>query len=120
MPELLNRLQKLGASAEVIENQALKAGAEIVQVAASAKVAKSPHTKEHLMDNIVISNIKKQDGAKCIHVGPHPQFFYSRFLEFGTSKMQARPFLYPAMVETEQAVIDAMRDTINNKLELRG
>lgn len=35
--------------------------------------------------------------------------FYWRFVEFGTSKMPARPFLRPAIAENREAALNAMK-----------
>ena len=33
---------------------------------------------------------------------------YSKFLEYGTSKMEARPFLFPAYEMSRQKIVDAI------------
>lgn len=38
--------------------------------------------------------------------------FYWRFIEFGTVKLPARPFLRPALENNQQQAIDAMKDRI--------
>ena len=38
-------------------------------------------------------------------IGPTKRAFYMRFLEFGTVKMPARPFLRPALDEERDAVV---------------
>jgi len=40
------------------------------------------------------------------------QLFYWRFLEFGTSKMAARPFMRPAFEAQKTTAIDVFRDTL--------
>ena len=37
---------------------------------------------------------------------------YAEYLEFGTSRMEARPFLRPAMDENEDEIIAAVRGTV--------
>ena len=37
---------------------------------------------------------------------------YAEYLEFGTSRMEARPFLRPAMDENENEILAAVRDTV--------
>jgi HK97 gp10 family phage protein len=43
--------------------------------------------------------------------------WYWRFLEFGTSKMPAQPFLRPAFVETRAQQLQAMRDALIKGLD---
>lgn len=38
--------------------------------------------------------------------------FYARFVEFGTSKMMAQPFMRPALEENFDAVMDGFKDTL--------
>jgi HK97 gp10 family phage protein len=42
--------------------------------------------------------------------------FYWRFIEFGTSKMAAKPFMRPAFDSTKQAARQAIRDKLADKL----
>jgi HK97 gp10 family phage protein len=56
--EILDRLKELGQRAAPAENQALYAGAKIVQENASQKAPRSLKAKEHLADNIVICEPK--------------------------------------------------------------
>lgn len=42
--------------------------------------------------------------------------FYWRFIEFGTSKMAARPFMRPAFEASKQTARDAIKDKLRDKL----
>lgn len=43
--------------------------------------------------------------------------YYWRFLEFGTVKMAARPFMRPAFQENKQAALEAMLKRIRTRIE---
>jgi len=120
--DLLQTLQQLEQNVQRIENQALRAGAKIVQQEASRRAPRSRANKKHLADNIAISKIKSKGGVKHVEVGPTPgdnsEFFYGKFLEFGTSKMAARPFMGPTAVEKRKEVIDAMANVIKAGMKL--
>lgn len=48
---------------------------------------------------------------------PGGDTWYWRFLEFGTRKMDARPFLLPALVGSAQSVLDKLTSELNNDLD---
>lgn len=67
----------------------------------------------HIVDHIVISATNElEDGEKssgdehAVAIGPVRSFFYSIFLEFGTVKMRAQPFMRPAF---DTRVMDALK-----------
>lgn len=43
--------------------------------------------------------------------------FYARFVEFGTSKMAARPFMRPAFEKSASAAIDAVKAGLEKAIE---
>ncbi|QPA31625.1 HK97-gp10 family putative phage morphogenesis protein [Thermaerobacillus caldiproteolyticus] len=112
MQELLRQLEQVGSEAERVKKDALLAGAEVVQQAASEK---APRDTGKLAENIVISDIK-EDGT--VDIGPDRDRFYGLFLEFGTSKMAARPFLQPAFEENKEQVQQKMADVIRREMGL--
>jgi len=50
-------------------------------------------------------------------VREHNPAMYGKFLEFGTSKMHARPFLRPAFVNNTNEAIEAMRIPLGDAIE---
>jgi len=118
MDEILAKLMELGQRAGPLENQALHAGAKIVQTNASQRAPRSENAGEHLADNIVISEAKQGEGIKYIEVGPSAPFFYGKFLEYGTTKMAARPFLGPAKAESRKEVLETIKQTLKEGLGL--
>lgn len=122
LEEILTRVQQLGDQASRIENKALKAGGAVVQKRASELAPRSRKAKRHMADNIKISGVKTKEGIKYVEVGPtrgdHSEFFYAKFLEFGTSKMTARPFMGPAAKESEGEVLETMKAQLRAGLGL--
>lgn len=130
---ILEKIKEMGARAGPAENKALHAGAEIIQKAASQKAPRSSsprqpargsqswRTGKHLADNIGITRVKMDEyGGKYVEVGPGPgdnsPFFYGKFLEYGTSKMSARPFMGPAAAESKADVRAVMAETLKRGL----
>ncbi|WP_426453848.1 HK97-gp10 family putative phage morphogenesis protein [Paenibacillus sp. S-38] len=121
MDELVKRLQEMGRKGAAIERAALQAGGEVIRSAASERAPRS-NDAPHLADNITISKIKTSQGMKYVLVGPqkgdNSEFFYGKFLEWGTSKMAARPFLGPVAAEKQGEVIEKMKQAIKDGLGL--
>ncbi|KMY59954.1 Phage protein HK97 gp10 [Geobacillus stearothermophilus] len=122
MQELLRQLEQVGSEAERIKKDALLAGAEIIQQAASEK---APRDTGKLAENIVISDMK-EDGT--VDIGPDRDRFYGLFVEFGRKagtkkgrkypKADPHPFLQPAFEENIDRVQDEMADVIRRELRL--
>lgn len=117
---LLRELQRLGEKANRIENQALKEGAEPVAQAMRQKVRVSTKNQPHIRYNIEISRVKQEDNIKYVEVGPNKETNWrARFLEFGTSKMRARPFMGPAAAESRGKVLARIERALRRGLGLR-
>lgn len=118
MDGILEKVKALGQRAARVENQALYAGAKIVRDNARQRAPRSAMAKEHLADNIVISEPKQDENGKYVEVGPKAPFFYGKFLEYGTSKMPPRPFMGPAQAESKKQVLETIRQTLKEGLSL--
>ena len=90
MENLLNEIEKLGKTGSRIENKALREAGDVVKEAIQKE---APIRTGKLKESITVSRVKNKDGAKHVEVGPDKDVFYSRFVEFGTVKMKANPFM---------------------------
>lgn len=117
--EMMNRVRQLGERAKKVENNALKAGAEVLKDT-MARNAPGPSNKRrvHLKDNIVTSRVITRADGKAIRVGPGKDSFYAHFLEFGTTKMSPRPFVENSVVESDDEVLDAIASELRDGLGL--
>lgn len=103
---------KLKAMAEHIDSKevmeaALQEGATVVQQAITYF---APQRTGQLAASIEIS---EGDRVKySLRVGPSGAGFYGRYLEYGTSKMSAHPFMRPAFSATQNAAELAIADAI--------
>ncbi len=120
--ELIKKLQR--TQKEMIEKEAPKALAKAARVIRDeakrrAELIDNPKSPENIAKNIVVRKARKKDtkhdeikykigvagGAKSGADGKVPaggDTWYWRFIEFGTVKMPARPFLRPAIAAKEQ------------------
>lgn len=108
--KLLTELGKLGKEGEKIERVVLvKAGEKVKE----AIVKEAPHRTGNLKRNMKVSNIKRVDGVAFVEVYPSKDAFYATFLEFGTTKMKADPFMsrgYEISKEdVEELIVEEMK-----------
>lgn len=119
MDELLKSLHAMGDAGDRIMDKALMEGARIVQEAAKRRV---PVRTGKLRDNIKIGDIRENaKGLKSIVVGPGKgdisTAFYGKFIEYGTLKKPAKPFLRPAFDESRDFVGRKMEEVIGHGIE---
>ncbi|EJR56710.1 HK97 gp10 family phage protein [Bacillus cereus VD115] len=131
---LMSELEQMGLRGEKIEDKALAAGGEQIRKAIAErseprssspkKPSKSEpwRTGQHLLDNIRVTKARKEDGVKTIKIGidkaDRSPYFYGKFLEWGTSKMPAQPFIEPGFNSSKEAAIRAMTDILKNEMRL--
>lgn len=88
--KLLTEIEQLGLKGNQIENKALKEAGEVMK---EAIVNRAPRRFGTLQESVKVSGVRTKDGVKHVEVGPGKEGFYGKFLEFGTSKMKAKPFM---------------------------
>ncbi|MBS4198615.1 HK97 gp10 family phage protein [Bacillus sp. FJAT-49732] len=101
--------EQLGEKASKVENKALKAGGEVIKKYQIENVNRSKKDQEHMQDNITVGRPKETDEGKVVIVGPNQKVAYrALFLEYGTSKMAARPFIDKSADQGEAEAVSAM------------
>lgn len=105
----MNFFEKLGEDAEKVEDQALKAGGEVIKKYQIANVNRSHKAQPHIQDNITVGRPKETDEGKMAEVGPNRKVAWrAKFLEYGTSKMPAYPFIEKGGDQGETEAVSAM------------
>lgn len=99
--ELLKSLNALpSAISTKVQLQALRAGADLMRAEAEALAPRSddaPHIADHIIVGLPrtpLEDVREEDAA--VLMGPEKGFFYGFFLEFGTVRTAAQPFMRPA------------------------
>lgn len=117
LKEMNAKLEKMGIVGSKIQNNAIKAGGEVLQKSISEHVVVSDRNETHIRDDIVVSNVKNKNEEKYVEVGAGKETAWrAKFLEFGTSKMSARPFMSPAMSESQDDVLKAIAEKMREGL----
>lgn len=120
--ELLAKFEKIGSNIEQKTKQALNDGAEVIKQSAKQKCPRSTQEGQHLADNIIISDVKNGiDRKPYVEIGPQKSdnndYFYGKFIEFGTVKMKAHPFMEPAFLEKRQEALNKIADVIREAIQ---
>lgn len=138
MAELKEKLEKV--SNDMVNKggrSALRSAANVIRKEAklNAERIDDPNTPEKIADNIavrwdrdtfrktgnpafkvgVLGGAKK--GGKKSGAGKGGDTFYWRFLEFGTAKMAAKPFMRPAMDAKQQEAVDKFVEAYKKQLD---
>ncbi|WP_277679547.1 HK97-gp10 family putative phage morphogenesis protein [Gracilibacillus dipsosauri] len=113
MPELLKQLQSMENGVGKAKEKALIAGAEVVQKAAQNEVRVRTGT---LKENIEKSEVENDQIE--VYVDNQGRAYYGHMLEFGTSKMQAIPFMGPSFMRNQLKIEQAMTNSIRESLGL--
>lgn len=121
MAELIDKVNKLGAKGEVIKKKALDKAGELVKTSMERKAPRSAETKKHMADNIKVSEIKKENGVDFIKIGPNKgdnsEFFYSKFTEWGTSKIPAQHWAENSLLENKREINQTIMEELKRGLE---
>lgn len=121
MAELIDKVNKLGLKGEVIKKHALDKSGEIVKSSMEKKAPKSKKVKKHMADNIKVSEIQKENGIDFIKIGPNKgdnsEFFYSKFTEWGTSKIPAQHWAEKSVLENKREINYVIKEELQRGLE---
>lgn len=126
---LRQTLEKLPAAVTADhQRKALSKGAELIrsEAAALAPRGQGEHIAEHIIvDPLTDAELDRAEEVVGAHaavlVGPERRFFYGYFLEYGTSKMPAQPFMRPAFdTKVRPALTVALSHLWNSILAMAG
>lgn len=88
--------------AKAIKNAALAGAGEVRKAARAA----APVDEGDLKKSITARATKTGTASITYRIGATARAYYGMFLEFGTSKMSARPWFRPAWEESKQRALD--------------
>ena len=116
MSELLSKLEEVGTKTAnvVVKNALLKAG----EYEADEMNANAPKRTGEMASSIKCSNVKSKNGIKYVEVSPDKEHFYYRFVNNGTSKMSANPFMFRTFAKTKKEIKAIIKNEIKKGLGL--
>lgn len=91
----------------------------ISSMRAAVPVSATPKGRAHLRDLLTAKIARTELSGRAGLLGRNAERagYYWRFVEFGTVKMPARPFVRPAILEAEQAWPARIRAAVDKALE---
>ena len=117
MNELLNKLSKIESTVALSIDSTLNEAGNNVKDEMQRLVKVSNINHKHIKDDIQVSQIKGEVTSKFIEVAPGKETNWrAKFLEFGTIKMSAKPFMEPAHLNTKKENMEIIRNRIKEAL----
>jgi len=92
---------------------ALEDGAKVVL---QEELHQVPIKTGRLFNSLAISSVQTKKTVQVIKIGTSSEGFYGTFLEFGTSRMVARPWMRPALDHTAHPAVEAFQASIEQDL----
>jgi len=121
MQELIDKINKLGDKGEAIKKTALSKAGDLVKKSMEEKAPRSRDTKKHMADHIKVSKKEKVDGIDFVNIGPTKddisEFYYSKFTEFGTSKIPAQHWAENSLKENQSDLNNVIREELERGLK---
>ena len=121
MAELIDKVNKLGEKSEEVKKTALDKAGELVKDSMKKKAPRSSDIKKHMADNIKVSEINKDNGVDFVMIGPNKgdnsEFFYSKFTEWGTSKIPAQHWAEKSVIENEKEINNVIKEELQRGLD---
>lgn len=120
MQELIDKVSKMGNRGTEIKKKALDKVGVMVKSSMEEKAPRSELTKRHMADNIKVSEIESEDGVDFVKIGPNKgdnsEFFYSKFTEWGTSKIPAQHWAENSVLENKKKINEVIKEELERGL----
>lgn len=121
MPELIDKVNKLGSRGTKIKKKALDKAGAMVKESMEQKAPRSDMSKKHIADNIQVSEVETVNGVDFVQIGPNKgdnsEFFYSKFTEWGTSKLPAQHWAENSVLENRKKIDEVIKEELEGGLE---
>jgi HK97 gp10 family phage protein len=118
MDALLDKIDAMGRAGTKIAGAALTAAAQPMAADMRSLVSVSSINHQHLKDNIIVGKVKTVNGMPTISIGPGKKTFWGMFLEWGTSKEHAAPFMAPAYEQNKEGIQQIISQQLREALGL--
>jgi HK97 gp10 family phage protein len=120
--QMLNDIRRrLGNASARLESKALRAAAEPMaeDMRKRVKISRRQYKESrHMQEDIRVSRVVRREGRKYVLIGPTRKTNWrAHFLEYGTSKMPAQPFIEPAFHAKKRESLMTLADEFRKGLK---
>ena len=116
---LIARLNTMQGESDGIVEEAIESAAQILKQEIESSVAISSISHKHIRDDITISRIEGVGTQKSVNIGPGKDTGWrAKFIEFGTKKMNAKPFMQPSLERKKRMMFEKIASIIRGRLGL--
>jgi len=117
--QVQSKLNSLGRKGKMMENKAVRNGANILLDRMKNEVPVSEKDQVHIRDDLRVTNVSRKEGYPTVNVGPSKVTAWrAKFLVYGTVKMSPDDFMTRASDATRGEVQQTIRDEIKRGLGL--
>lgn len=109
--EVIKILENMGAAASDVLEQAAQAGGQIVLEDAKNRCSVNTGALKASL-HIEKGKSKKPDVKQEVKISPGKQEYYGTFVELGTTRQAARPYLRPAVDKNKEKIAEAVTQEI--------
>jgi len=111
--EVIQMLKDMGKAAEEVLEQAADAGGRLALLEAKRRC---PVRTGRLKESLHLQNGKKTEIKADVKIQPGKKEYYGTFVELGTKRMPARPFMRPAVDENKERISEAVTKEVSRAL----
>jgi HK97 gp10 family phage protein len=121
LDELIEKVGRLGGAGVEIKRKTLGSAAELVKRSMEETAPRSKESSIHMAEHISVSEMEEKGGISYVKVGPgkgdNSPFFYSKFTEWGTSKIPARHWAEGSIQKNRKKIKDIIFDELKRRLD---
>lgn len=120
LSETISQLERIGANLDSIAEVVLEAGSGPAMEAFKKALPRSTEEKEHAQDNVVVTKTRRARKTKNkfrVIGALDRKFVYLYYIEYGTTKAIAHPFLEKAYRDAQIAASVPMKEAFNKEYE---
>lgn len=121
--DIMDKIEKMGKDATKFESSATMEAAQVVKAHVESNLPRSDVSKigyKHMKDHVIITSLKEDETLTKVRKvkGGKSTGYKWKWLEYGTSNMNATNFLTKSMKESNKEVTEILNEAVKKALDL--